>query len=106
MPEAVQALSRVEWAANLASLDAVVRLLVAGRTVGYIGAADLPPDLVVRSSRRPLARLEQAEAQTILQALRDAGGNKHQAAESLGIARSTIYRKVRALGLDLTTAAF
>jgi len=106
MPDAVQALSRLPWPGNVASLDAVVRGVVDRCRGGYIGAADLPPDLLARSSRRQLARLEQAEADTIMRALRDADGNKHRAAESLGIARSTLYRKVRALGLDLSTAAF
>jgi transcriptional regulator with AAA-type ATPase domain len=106
MPDAVQALSRVEWSGNLTSLDAVVRRVVARRRTGYLGAGDLPADLIARASRRRLARLEQAEAQTIMLALREAGGNKYRAAESLGIARSTLYRKVRALGLDLSAAAF
>ncbi|MFR9805103.1 sigma-54-dependent Fis family transcriptional regulator [Pseudonocardia sp. RS010] len=106
MPDAIQALSRLDWPGNLASLEALVRSLVARNRSGYIGAADLPPDVAARTARRPLAMLEQAEARAIMQALRDAGGNKHRAAESLGIARSTLYRKVRALGLDLSTAAF
>jgi hypothetical protein len=55
---------------------------------------------------RPLARLEQAEARAIMTAVREAGGNKHRAAESLGIARSTLYRKVRALGIDLSTSMY
>ncbi|MBN9739242.1 MULTISPECIES: helix-turn-helix domain-containing protein [unclassified Pseudonocardia] len=106
MPEAVQALSRLEWAGNVASLETLVRTLVVRNRGGYVGAADLPADVVARAARRPLAMLEQAEARTIMKALRDSGGNKHRAAESLGIARSTLYRKVRALGLDLSTAAF
>lgn len=106
MPDAVQALSRVEWSGNLTALEALVRRMVARGSGGYLGAGDLPPELVARASRRRLARLEHAEAQTILHALRDSGGNKHRAAESLGIARSTLYRKVRALGLDLSTAAY
>jgi transcriptional regulator of acetoin/glycerol metabolism len=61
---------------------------------------------VARASRRPLARLEQAEARAIMTALREAGGNKHRAAESLGIARSTLYRKVRALGIDLSASVY
>jgi transcriptional regulator with AAA-type ATPase domain len=106
MPDAVQALIRLEWPGNVASLESLIRSLVARSRAGYIGAGDLPPDIVARAARRPLAMLEQAEATAIMQALRDAGGNKHRAAESLGIARSTLYRKVRALGLDLSTAAY
>ena len=106
MPDAVQALSRLEWPENVASLESLIRGLVARNQAGYISATDLPADVAARAARRPLAMLEQAEAKAIMQALRDAGGNKHRAAESLGIARSTLYRKVRALGLDLTAAAF
>ena len=106
MPDAVQTLIRLDWPRNVASLESLVRGLVARNRAGYIGAADLPPDVVARAARRPLAMLEQAEARAIMKALRDAGGNKHRAAESLGIARSTLYRKVRSLGLDLSTAAF
>lgn len=106
MPDAVQALGRLTWPGNVASLETIVRAQVARHRAGYIGASDLPPSLVARTTRRPLARLEQAEADTIMRALRDAAGNKHRAAESLGIARSTLYRKVRALGLDLSTATF
>ncbi|HKT58832.1 MAG TPA: helix-turn-helix domain-containing protein, partial [Gemmatimonadales bacterium] len=68
--------------------------------------ADLPPEYVARAARRQLAALEQIEAQTIVRALREAGGNKHQAALALGIARSTLYRKIRALGLDLSASIY
>jgi transcriptional regulator of acetoin/glycerol metabolism len=106
MPDAVQTLARIDWPANLTSLEACVRRVLAGAHGGYVGATALPADLVARASRRPLARLEQAEARAILTALREAGGNKHRAAESLGIARSTLYRKVRALGIDLSTSMY
>jgi transcriptional regulator of acetoin/glycerol metabolism len=104
--DAVQALSRLDWPGNLTSLEAMVRRLVPRSRSGLIGAKDLPPDLLASSSRRPLARLEQAEVRTILQALRDTDGNKHRAAASLGIARSTLYRKMRALGLDLSSETY
>lgn len=106
-PEAVQTLSRLDWPGNLNSLDALVRRLVAGRPGGRrIGVEHLPPEYRARGARRPLASLEQTEAQAIMNALRAAGGNKNQAALSLGIARSTLYRKVRALGLDLSSAVY
>jgi transcriptional regulator of acetoin/glycerol metabolism len=106
MPAAVQALSRLEWPGNVAALAALVRRLVAGRRGGYIGVGDLPADVTAGTARRRLGALEQAEAKAILAALRDADGNKHRASQSLGIARSTLYRKIRALGLDLSASAF
>jgi transcriptional regulator of acetoin/glycerol metabolism len=48
--------------------------------------------------------LERLEAVAILQAVQEADGNKHQAAAALGIARSTLYRKMRSLGVDMTSS--
>ncbi|QSE92754.1 Fis family transcriptional regulator [Rhodococcus pseudokoreensis] len=106
MPDAVQALSRIDWDRNVAGLDALVRELVAGRSRRYIGAQDLPIEHRVQASRRQLQGLEQMEAKAIMNALRDAGGNKRLAADRLGIARSTLYRKVRSLGIDIDSANF
>ncbi|MCM3920501.1 hypothetical protein ND748_02230 [Frankia sp. AiPs1] len=106
MPDAVQALSRLEWPGNVASLEALVKRMVSRCSGGYIGAANLPADIVAHTSWRRLGGLEQAEARMIVQALRETGGNKQRAAEVLGIARSTLYRKVRSLGLDLSSTAY
>ncbi|WP_084423568.1 sigma-54-dependent Fis family transcriptional regulator [Rhodococcoides kyotonense] len=106
MADAVQTLGRVEWDRNILSLDAVVRELVVSKRREYIGAQDLPTDIRVRAARRQLLGLEQAEATAIMNALRDTGGNKRLAADKLGIARSTLYRKVRAFGIDLSAAHF
>ncbi|WP_374463263.1 helix-turn-helix domain-containing protein [Microtetraspora sp. AC03309] len=40
----------------------------------------------------------------MVDAIKTAGGNKHQAAAKLGIARSTLYRKMRSLGIDMDDA--
>ncbi|MGW0021448.1 sigma-54-dependent Fis family transcriptional regulator [Rhodococcus sp. NPDC003382] len=106
MPDAVQALGRIDWDRNVAGLDALVRELVAGRNRRYIGAQDLPIEHRVQASRRQLQGLEQIEAKAIMNALRDAEGNKRLAADRLGIARSTLYRKVRSLGIDIDSANF
>ncbi|MGW5518797.1 sigma-54-dependent Fis family transcriptional regulator [Nocardia africana] len=106
MPDAVQALSRLQWPGNIASLEAVVLDVLRDNGNGYINAGDLPVDVVAKASRRRLLGLEQVEATAIIAALRDAGGNKNRAADALGIARSTLYRKMRALGIDLSTMAF
>lgn len=106
MPEAVQTLSRVQWPHNIGSLESVVARVLRNTSNAYIGVADLPADVVAGASRRALVGLQHVEANAITAALRAAGGNKNQAAEQLGIARSTLYRKIRALGIDLSTAAF
>jgi len=45
------------------------------------------------------AWLEQAEAWRILDALREAGGNRSAAARALGIGRRTLYTKMERLGI-------
>lgn len=103
----VQTLSRTDWEYNLHSLDAVVRFVLSSlRGRLQVTVTDLPAHLRAQSSRRFLAGLEAAEADAIATALRQAHGNKRLAADSLGIARSTLYRKVRALGLDLTASTY
>lgn len=106
LPDAVQTLSRVHFPRNVASLNAVVREVLTNNRRPTIGAVDLPPDLRARASRRALVGLEGIEAKAIMEAMHQARGNKRLAADSLGIARSTLYRKVRALGIDLSSSNF
>ncbi|GAB3940917.1 helix-turn-helix domain-containing protein [Corynebacterium tapiri] len=49
-----------------------------------------------------LSRFEHSERATILAALQEHQGNKLQAAVDLGIGRTTLYRKMRALKIDET----
>ncbi len=54
------------------------------------------------SKQRPLDQiLYEIERREILGALRRAGGNRSQAAKVLGMARTTLYRRMEALGIDL-----
>jgi len=45
------------------------------------------------------ARRDAADRDAIAQALRDTGGDKARAAQQLGMARSTFYRRLKDLGL-------
>ena len=49
--------------------------------------------------RRHLTLIEAAEREAIIKALAAAGGNKSEAAGLLGIGRTTLYRRLRQLGL-------
>ena len=64
-----------------------------------IEAADLPASCqsTPRSTLRPV---DEVERDAIVAAIRDAGGNRKAAAAALGLARSTLYRKIRQYGLD------
>jgi transcriptional regulator of acetoin/glycerol metabolism len=104
--EAIQLLSRIAWPANLHSLQGLVRRVCDGTNGPVVLVKHLPARFVARASRRSLSGLEQVEAHAITAALHAARGNKREAADALGIARSTLYRKVRALGLDLSRATF
>ncbi|WP_127128898.1 sigma-54-dependent Fis family transcriptional regulator [Georgenia sp. SYP-B2076] len=105
-PEAVQALSRVPWAANLRSLAILVGRLTRDRPSGTIRLDHLPAEIRASATHLGLSGLDRVEAQAIAKALTAANGNKKRAADMLGIARSTLYRKIQALGLDLENTTY
>jgi DNA-binding NtrC family response regulator len=97
--EALSALRRLPWPGNVRQLEAVIRSLAASR-LGEITAACLPPELRVEGSQRQLTPIEQLEFEAIAKALQHSNGNKVQAAKMIGLSRSTIYRKMRAYGIE------
>ncbi|MFI5235800.1 MAG: helix-turn-helix domain-containing protein [Gemmatimonadales bacterium] len=62
--------------------------------------ADTEADLVMIDPALSPGPLDVAERRHIATMLRHTGGNKRQAAQLLGIARSTLLAKVRKYGLD------
>jgi transcriptional regulator of acetoin/glycerol metabolism len=105
-PEALQALLRLDWPGNVRQLENVVRALVAGGRLSDIRLEDLPENVRRLTARRPLSRMEQLQLEQILLAVRQAGGNKQLAAAQLGISRSTLYRKLRASGIEINRVIF
>ena len=93
-PEAMQLLTRSSWPGNTEQLWQVMRRVVQTRRSGAILPKDLPPECWT-VSRRLLSPLESLERDAIVQGLLDCRGNKVRAAESLGMSRATIYRKIR-----------
>jgi transcriptional regulator of acetoin/glycerol metabolism len=97
-PEAMQLLARSSWPGNTEQLWQVMRRIVQRRRVGSILPVDLPPECWT-VSRRLLSTLEAMERDAIVQSLLDSEGNKVKAAESLGMSRATIYRKIHEYGI-------
>ena len=96
--EAMQLLLRSGWPGNTEQLRQVLKRVCRQRRTGSIQPADLPPECRT-VSRRLLSPLEAMERDAIVAALQDAGGSKTKAAESLGMSRATIYRKIREYGI-------
>jgi transcriptional regulator of acetoin/glycerol metabolism len=106
MPDALQVLARVDWPENLRSLQSVIDHVVHRCRTGYVDSRQLPEGVRARAAARRLSRLEQVEAWEMLASLRESDGNKLAAARRLGIARSTLYRRMRSLGLDLASVNY
>ncbi|MCH1865478.1 helix-turn-helix domain-containing protein [Nocardioides sp. CFH 31398] len=99
VPSALRALATHPWPGNLAELRAVVAHVAARRHAGGATVDDLPEAYRAPAPSRPLTPLARAERDAIAAALREHGGNKLRAARSLGISRTTLYAKLRALGI-------
>jgi sigma-54 dependent transcriptional regulator, acetoin dehydrogenase operon transcriptional activator AcoR len=102
-PEAMQLLLRSNWPGNTEQLWQVMRRVVQHRRSGSIRPNDLPPECWT-VSRRLLSPLESMERDAIVQSLLDYEGNKVKAAESLGMSRATIYRKIHEYGIVTPTS--
>ncbi|MDX3098581.1 helix-turn-helix domain-containing protein [Streptomyces sp. ME01-24h] len=99
--EARRTLERHTWPGNVAELATVVRTLAEGRRMsGPVRPEELPDAVRGGAGGRRLGSLERAERDAILEALRTHGGNKARAAKALGIARATVYRKLRSYGIQ------
>ncbi|MEU6697836.1 helix-turn-helix domain-containing protein [Pseudonocardia sp. NPDC046786] len=92
-PDALRTLARYDWPGNVRELRAALEAALGRRPVGELTAADLP-EFCQSAPRTALRPVDQAERDAIVAALRDSGGNRVAAAAALGLARSTLYRKI------------
>jgi transcriptional regulator of acetoin/glycerol metabolism len=99
-PAALQSFVQWSWPGNMTELVATLSALVTQVTSSVVERRHLPRHLQQAPPRRRLSLLEAAERDAIIKALEAASGNKSEAAELLGMGRTTLYRKLRQLGLD------
>lgn len=101
VPESVLGmLAAHAWPGNLAELKAVLARVLERRRSGLVRPEDLPAGYRVSERVTRLTDLERAERQTIVGALVRHQGNKSRAAAALGISRTTLYARLRALGVE------
>jgi two-component system response regulator HydG len=103
--EAVQILASFDWPGNVRELESFVRMVMTVVLAPVITKERIE-QLLAESYRMKGAgegkvrSLEEAEKETILSALSRAGGDKHKAAKMLGLAVSTLYRKLKKIGIS------
>lgn len=99
-PDALRTLLHHDWPGNVRELRAVLATAAAVSDSGDIAVFHLPDTLGNVEPDR-WSTLESAERQAIMHALYEHDGNKMAAATALGLARSTLYRKLRAFDIDV-----
>jgi transcriptional regulator of acetoin/glycerol metabolism len=97
--QAIRILEGYWWPGNVRELVDVLRYVISRKPVGEVQARDLPAVCFQGSSRR-LSMLESAQRDAIIQALYESKGNRYRAAAALGIARSSLYRKIDSFGIS------
>ena len=107
-PDALEYLVRYHWPGNVRELKNIIERLVIMVPAVTIGAKDLPaPVQQIRTGQEELlddfpslaSAREAYERQFILRKLQQNNGNVSKTAESLGIERSHLYRKMKAYGI-------
>ncbi|GAA4858596.1 sigma-54-dependent Fis family transcriptional regulator [Pseudonocardia benzenivorans] len=100
LPGTLRALGAHDWPGNVRELEAVLAAAVNRSAGSDIALEHLAPEYRSAGRRTGRTSLSRAERDVVLEALAETHGNKLAAAERLGIARSTLYRKMRVLGID------
>ncbi|HOD84753.1 MAG TPA: sigma 54-interacting transcriptional regulator [Phycisphaerae bacterium] len=104
-PAAMQRLLRSDWPGNVRQLEHAIEhaFAVSPRTATVLAASALPADVQQASPPGPSHGRRSTppadERDQVEQALRQAGGNKSQAARILGLTRMGLYKKIKRLGL-------
>jgi transcriptional regulator with PAS, ATPase and Fis domain len=111
-PGALKALEDHDWPGNVRELRNVVEYAMVMGDGPVLTDADLPPEVLGVDGSAPRTNTGSAipqalpkEAQKLLRALDRSGGHHGRAAQSLGISRVTLWRRMRRFGLDDGAAA-
>jgi DNA-binding NtrC family response regulator len=98
--EAMQLLMEYAWPGNVRELRGAIEAAVVACTRSVLTALDLPPEIVSGAGEGDIVSVDAGERARLLAAIERTGGNRAAAARVLGIGRTTLYRKLKALGLE------
>jgi len=101
--DALKALEDYQWPGNVRQLRNVVEKMCVLSAGGSLTLADVPQEISHPAAESPAEgqsrTLEETEKAKILAVLESSGGNKTKAAETLGISRRTLHRKLNEWGM-------
>ncbi len=102
-PDAVEALEQHSWPGNIRELRNVIERMAILAADGALGAATVPAEIragksVAKGNLRETR--ESAERDHILRTLEDAQWNVSSAARALGMERTNLHKRIRALGIE------
>ncbi|MDB6064656.1 MAG: Two component, sigma54 specific, transcriptional regulator, Fis family [Pedosphaera sp.] len=101
-PEALDRLASFDWPGNVRQLQNEVQRAVLLSESNIVEGADLSITSVANEAMgdTSFTLLEGVERNTIVQMLKETGGNKLETAKRLGIGRQTLYNKIKAYGIE------
>ena len=101
-PEAAERLRAFDWPGNVRQLQNEVQRAVLLCEDKVVDGADLSITSAANevNGDTSFTLLEGVERNTIVQMLKETGGNKLETAKRLGIGRQTLYNKIKAYGIE------
>ena len=87
------------WPGNIRELQHAIERAVIMSEGGSISAEDVLPSRKEKARPSQSLKVEDVERHAMVKAIEKSGGNLSQAAEELGIGRTTLYRKMKKYGI-------
>ncbi|MDD2498046.1 MAG: sigma 54-interacting transcriptional regulator [Desulfitobacteriaceae bacterium] len=97
--EAIRELCRYKWPGNIRELQSIMERVIALHKQTVVDADTIRMLLAEEAEEEYIEDYDSNEAENIKQALALNGGNYSETARALGISRSTLWRKLKKLGL-------
>jgi len=101
-PAAAELLKKYDWPGNVRQLQNEVQravLMCEGKMVDVQDLSIITPQPAAQDDTN-LTLMEAMERNTIIQMLKETGGNKLETAKRLGIGRQTLYNKIKAYAIE------
>jgi DNA-binding NtrC family response regulator len=98
-PEALRAMLHYAWPGNVREMENALEFALSVAQGQTILPEDLPPEISATEQVKPAIAEDESELQRIRAALESCNWRRDDAADALGISRTTLWRRMRDLGL-------